>query len=639
MQKRRPGRMAVFPDLEALPALLHASMALMPVIAEKSHLFPGKMPQSRPAALPVLRNLGVPFWQNGIRLRGQMAEIPQKQVQRPQGIIAVVNPPELPHRGLEIIGPHRKLIGRTGFQRLLQRGVFSPGIGASVVHVIAQQIGAGAEFAKSHGGGVHAGDKGAPVAGHLQASSQLRRQIGEFLRVIGKSGLLPHMEIAAHIPVILVVGKQKIPVQRQLFSAGIPGCAAVGRQYRQKSFRHNAPAPAGGCIIGGLKAQPDGQLFQRLHMFAAGISLQAAAVPVLIFNLDSHDGASLPVKESLRLPVNLLPEDFHQRQISRIVGPQLKILPRCQPVRESSVPALPMAPGADPQKYRHPFLLADREKFSQVPLSGKIPLSLPFLMVNPEHIGGQHLHAAGFHFRHRIPPQRFLQPGKMDFPHHRIPGLAVSGKKISVGPVNALRLHKGLQPFFSFLPLLCFVDNFDFHMAKPPAFSVQTAKSESYLHLITASAGFPCRFTYNDGESSVTLFPEDVSRVFSPDFLSVSVSGLPGFPALSVNFRNRIEENTFPYPITAIPRSSRGIAAGWSTLRSGLINAKRERISTSSCGNSLHYLSRPFLRRRPNQNASFSSRYFSRSSILIRSCSMVSRSRTVTAPSFSESKS
>lgn len=41
----------------------------------------------------------------------------------------------------------------------------------------------------------------------------------------------------------------------------------------------------------------------------------------------------------------------------------------------------------------------------------------------------------------------------------------------------------------------------------------------------------------------------------------------------------------------------------------------------------------------PDQNASFSSRYFSRSSILIRSCSMVSLSRTVTAPSFSESKS
>ena len=125
---------------------------------------------------------------------------------------------------------------------------------------------------------------------------------------------------------------------------------------------------------------------------------------------------------------------------------------------------------------------------------------------------------------------------------------------------------------------------------------------------------------------------------------------LPGFP---LSFRLR--PAWFSCAVSKFPQSDRGKHLPLPDHRDTLFlsrycrrmvyaplrayHSKRERISTSSYGNSLPYLSRPFLRRRPNQKASFSSRYFSRSSILIRSCSMVSRSRTVTAPSFSESKS
>ena len=259
------------------------------------------------------------------------------------------------------------------------------------------------------------------MRGHLKASSQLRRQIGADGGIEGESCAVLPLQIGADVFILLIGGKYEIGAGRHLFHMLRPGSIHIAAQNGKGfSVHHIGAAPARRRIIGYIKARFQSQLFQGAHvrhpLFPVG---GAAAVTVFIFQLDAEDGASILTHHSCRLFSHLLIKGLHQLQIGGIIGSHLHGLILCQPVREASVSALSMRPGPDAQPHGHIRSFTDFQKASQVPASGEIPLSLPFLMVNPEHVGGDDAHASGLHFQKFLFPVLRLISGKMKFSHHR----------------------------------------------------------------------------------------------------------------------------------------------------------------------------------------------------------------------------
>lgn len=144
---------------------------------------------------------------------------------------------------------------------------------------------------------------------------------------------------------------------------------------------------AGGCDAGELLRRQGGfrcHSLQYAHMCHAFFPVRrAAAVAIFVFKLNADDRSSVPAHHSLRLLPDPAVKGFNQLQIRRVIGPHLPSGIVDYPVRKASVSAFPVRPGTDAQPDLKSGLPAKFEEFPQIPASGKIPLALPFFVVNP----------------------------------------------------------------------------------------------------------------------------------------------------------------------------------------------------------------------------------------------------------------
>jgi len=207
-----------------------------------------------------------------------------------------------------------------------------------------------------------------------------------------------------------------------------PGRIHIAAQHRKCFSVHNdTAAPSGGGIIRNLHPGFQRHPFQRAHMLHAFLlgGRAASAVSVFIFQLDAYNWASVLCHLSCRLLPDLLIKAAHLLQIAGIIAAQPAAEFFRQPVREPAVAAFPMGPGPDAQPHLHANSAAGLQKDPQITAAAKVPLTAPFLMVDPENIGCRHRDAARFHLQQFFLPVLRLISGKMKLPHYRQKASAV----------------------------------------------------------------------------------------------------------------------------------------------------------------------------------------------------------------------
>ena len=159
----------------------------------------------------------------------------------------------------------------------------------------------------------------------------------------------------------------------------------ISPHHRQRfSFHYVCAAPAGRRIVRRLQTGIQCHSLQCAHMRHSFFPIQrTAAVAIFVFQLNADDWSSVPAHHSLRLLPDPAVKGLNQFQIRRIIGPHLPCGIPDHPVRKSSVPAFSVRPGTDAQPDLKSGLPAKFEEFSQIPASGKIPLALPFFVMDP----------------------------------------------------------------------------------------------------------------------------------------------------------------------------------------------------------------------------------------------------------------
>ena len=407
--------------------VFHFPVSLMVIHEQEARARFRVQPRRHAKGMQIIRGFRLFLSEKGSRSGKAFPEILQQQMKLFQLSKACIDFSGFPDAGLKVITFYRKVIVVAGSPGFLKGAVFSIRIDAAVIHIIAKQVGSASQHTDGLSLDIPRRRPGPPVGGHLKAASQLRRQIRTDGRVKGEAGSILPFQIGTDIFVLLIGRKYKIGAGRHLFHMLCPGSVHIAAQNRKGFLVHHVgAAPTRRRIIRYIKTCFQSQLFQGAHvchsLFPVG---GTAAVAVLIFQLDAEDWPSILTHHSRRLLAHLLIKGLHQLQIGGIVGSHLHGLILCQPVRKASVSALSMRPGTDAQPYRHIRLFAGLQEASQIPAAGKIPLSLLFFVVNPEHVGGDDAHASGFHFQELLLPVLRLISGKMKLSHHRKESLPV----------------------------------------------------------------------------------------------------------------------------------------------------------------------------------------------------------------------
>ena len=116
----------------------------------------------------------------GIHICQHLAIVLHKQVQFAQHEIMWIELSELSYGSLEVVVFYRHVVvvGGSGALVFIQRVQIAFGIGAPVIHVIAQQVASAAQFHRSHGIGIFRIDERAAVVGCCHASSQFAGEVG-----------------------------------------------------------------------------------------------------------------------------------------------------------------------------------------------------------------------------------------------------------------------------------------------------------------------------------------------------------------------------------------------------------------------------------------------------------------------------
>ena len=99
-----------------------------------------------------------------------------------------------------------------------------------------------------------------------------------------------------------------------------------------------------------------------------------------------------------------------------------------------------MAPGAATDHGFQADLAAEFNEMAQVALTGPVELTLDFLVVDPEDVGGDDVNATGFHFEEFFAPLVFGITRVMELAHDRCPGASVKPQALAVqGEDGAVR--------------------------------------------------------------------------------------------------------------------------------------------------------------------------------------------------------
>ena len=203
-----------------------------------------------------------------------------------------------------------------------------------------------------------------------------------------------------------------------------PGCIHIPAKYSDESFRHTCSTPSCCWIIRCYKSFLISNLFKCIHMFHSlwVLSRSTTTMPVLIFNLYSDNTAAILVHKACCLLTYLSVKLVHKRKIFVIIFTKPKFSSSFhidKPVRKTSVSALSMRPRPDAQPHLHSGSLTAGKKITKASVTFKIPLTLRFLMMNPEHICRNNLYSATLHIVKCTLQFFFGIPRKMKFTHNR----------------------------------------------------------------------------------------------------------------------------------------------------------------------------------------------------------------------------
>src|ERR1035438_323086 len=100
-----------------------------------------------------------------------------------------------------------------------------------------------------------------------------------------------------------------------------------------------------------------------------------------------------------------------------------------------------MNPRSNAQIVIEPVPRTEIDKTAQIALAGPIELSLHFLMMNPDHIGGYNLHSTRFHLEDFALPLAFWITRIVEFSHYGEPWLAIHCQISAVHP-DAMTSHR-----------------------------------------------------------------------------------------------------------------------------------------------------------------------------------------------------
>src|SRR5208282_338616 len=146
-------------------------------------------------------------------------------------------------------------------------------------------------------------------------------------------------------------------------------------------------------------------------------------LPVFVLKLYADDGATVLPEQALKLLANFSIKALHVRKIRRVVSPRRSLFQK--PIREASIPHLPMCPWSHPGKYIHSVFPAKLHEVVEIALSRPIKLAFNFLVMNPKYVRRDDLDPTRLHFQNLFFPIPFWIAGKMELPHHREPRLPI----------------------------------------------------------------------------------------------------------------------------------------------------------------------------------------------------------------------
>ncbi len=145
---------------------------------------------------------------------------------------------------------------------------------------------------------------------------------------------------------------------------------------------------------------------------------------IFVIDLDADDRAVVLEEQPGHLLADLRIQPFCIKKKSLAQLPHLKGL-SVHPVRYAAVAHLSMVKRAYPQDHIQPVLVAQFNKFAQIPAPRKVKDSFLLLVMNPEKVSGNHADASHLHLDHLVLPACVRHTAEMKFPAHPKEGLPI----------------------------------------------------------------------------------------------------------------------------------------------------------------------------------------------------------------------
>ena len=221
----------------------------------------------------------------------RLAPVVHEEVQGAQHVILRIGLSELAQRSLEVVGLHGQVVvvGGRGALVLVQRR-HALGIGAAVIHVVAQEVRARTQLHECHRVGILGIEVRPAVIGCRHTATQLAGKIGIVLvalvllrfllpQLLGSDGRrrAESLEVESLVVVAVRLAKGAVPET--------VGIVAIERQHLAEGYGRSQFRPAGAGIEGQVEARVQRNLLQRHQILAA--------TTILVVELGSDDGTAV----------------------------------------------------------------------------------------------------------------------------------------------------------------------------------------------------------------------------------------------------------------------------------------------------------------------------------------------------------
>ena len=354
---------------------------------------------------------------------------------------------KLTERSLEVVGLNRQVVvvGRYStlhFTKILAFGfrlphLFCPAhrIGATMIHVIAQEVATTTQFHERHRVCILWIEIDATMITRHHASSQFASEIRILLTIALVLLLLAVVNLFGGdgIGGALCFEMKCFPITAsRLSNAALPkavGIVAIKRKHLAE--RHRS------CQFGPTRAGVEWQVESDVECNALECHQITASAPVFVVELTSHDRTAILPLQSLNLREDLAIERFHFLEEQRVLGTHSQCLAiscflREHPVGNTTIAHLPVAEWSHAQYHGHSFFLAYLYESAQVALTTPVEHAFHLFDMIPEYVGSNNSHTAFLHLPYFRCPFVFGNARVVYFSHDGTHALAIDDERIFV---------------------------------------------------------------------------------------------------------------------------------------------------------------------------------------------------------------